>query len=285
MRDKVKTIAIVITASITILLATGLIIWRKPAAIKYHKWRISALLNRKPEFDSVSGLSFFGEDWYRALEKHRDKLIELGYLQRKEFQLTTIKTPSLRFRRLWEELGARFPDNPYTVGLGYESDSPAIIVVWDEPDKLGEWDKLISAHDAPPTSIVRLEAHKDLQHVLPFVGRWASPDGTVCYIISKDSDGSLKIQTPPNEAWRTVFRNARLEDKTITFDQFNYADPDEDYESPIDTAGEHVFSGVRCETVLGLNPYDSNELFENVTAVSKYGTYSDPNKSVLKKLK
>lgn len=285
MGKKYKATAIFIAVSLSVLLVVGLIIWWKPIAIKYHKHRINALLNRKPKLDQVSGLSYFGEDWSRAFEKHRDKLVVLGYLQRKEFPLSTIKSPSLRFRRLWEELGAIFPNNPYTVGLGYDSDSPATIVVWDEPHKLHEWERIILAHDAPPTNIVVGVEKGNMQDLLSFVGRWANEDGEVCYIITQDTEGNLRLETAPNDAWRTVLKNMRLEGKRIMLDQFSYTDPNEDYKSIIDRSGEHPFSGVRFETVLEVNPKDSNELLTSGSSVGKYGIFTDPNKSVLRRLK
>lgn len=285
MGKKYKTTAIFIAVSLSILLVVGLIIWWKPIAIKYHNRRINALLNRKPKLDPGSGLSYFDEEWGDAFEKHRDKLVVLGYLQRKEFPLSIIKSPSLRFRRLWEELGVIFPNNPYTVGLGYDSDSPETIVVWDEPHKLPEWERIISAHDAPPTNMVGGVEKGNMQDLLSFVGRWANEDGEVCYIIIQDTEGNLKIETAPNDAWRTVLKNMRLEGKRIMLDQFSYTDPNEDYKSIIDRSGEHPFSGVRCETILEVNAKDSNELLVSGSAVSKYGILTDPNKSVLRRLR
>lgn len=285
MGKKYKTTAIFIAVSLSVLLVVSLIIWWKPIAIKYHKQRINALLNRKPKLDQGSGLSYFDEEWGDAFEKYRDKLVKLGYLERKEFPLTFIKTPSLRFRRLWEELQARFPTNPYAIGLGYESNSPATIVVFDKADKLSEWERIILAHDAPPTNIVVGVEKGNMQDLLSFVGQWVNEDGEVCYIITQDTEGNLKIETAPNDAWRTVLKNMRLEGKRIMLDQFSYTDPNEDYKSIIDRSGEHPFSGVRFETVLEVNPKDSNELLTTGSSVGKYGIFTDPNKSVLRRLK
>lgn len=285
MRKTYKRTATVIAVSFSVLFVAALIILREPIAIKYHNQRISALLNRKPKPDPAAGLSFFGEDWIGAFEKHRDKLVELGYLERKEFPLSTIKSPSLRFRRLWEELGIKFPNYPYVEGLGYDSDSPATIVVWGKPNNLAEWERIISAHDTPPTNIVDVSQKGEFQGVLSFIGRWANEDGEVCYIISDNNEGFLRIETPPNKAWRIILRNIRLEGRKIIFDRFHYTDPNEDHKSIIDQSGEHSFSGVRCETVLKVNPKDSNELFVSGSAVSKYGILTDPNKYILRKLK
>ena len=282
MRNKHKRTAVVISIGVFALVGLGSVIWRRPIAIKYHKWRIKVLLNREPELDPTSGWSFFDEDWGDAFEMHRDKLVGWGYLRRKEFPLATIKS-SLRFRRLWEELQARFPDNPYTIGLGYESDSPATIVVWDQPDNFPQWERIISAHDGPATNVVDA-SQREHQYLLAFIGHWANEEGEVCYIIAEDTEGNVRIKTPPNKAWRTEFRNLRFDGKRILLDEFNYIDPNDDYMSPIDRSGEHPFSGVRCETMVEVDPQDSNQLLARGSAVSKYGTLTDPNVYILKRI-
>lgn len=284
-RTTYKTIAISGAFGLIVALVLCIIIRWEPIAIHYHNQRVKALLNKKPKYDPDSGLSYFDGDWGRALNKHRDKLVELGHLQRKEFALNSIKTPSLRFRRLWEELGTIFPNNPYTTGLGYESNSPATIIVYDERSQLPKWESIISAHDAPSTNIVKVDKLINHQDPLAFVGHWANDEGEVCYIISKDIEGNMRIEIPPNEALQTVFRNVRFEGKRIMFDAFNYIDPNDDYKSPIDPSGEHFFSGVRCSTVFEINPEDSNELLETMSMVSKHGIFADPNKGILRRLK
>jgi hypothetical protein len=285
MKKKYKTILLSIAFGVSLLAVLTVVIWWKPLGIKYHNWRIKVLLNTEPEFDPSSGLSFFDGEWGDAFEKHRDKLVKLEYLERKEFPLTSIKTPSLRFRRLWEELQTRFPNNPYAIGLGYESESPATIVVFDRVEKLSEWERIILAHDGSPTSIVKVDHHGEAQRLLPFIGHWASEEGEVCYIISKDAEGNVTISGPPNEVWRTVLRNVHLESGRIMFDRFNYTDPNEDYKSIIDNSGEHFFSGVRCKIMLEVNPSDSNELLKSWSTVSKDVIYADPNVYVLKRIK
>jgi len=285
MRKKYKTTLLSVAVGVSVLVVLAVVIWWKPLGIKYHNWRIKVLLNREPELDPSSGLFFFDEKWGDAFDKHKDKLVKLGHLERKAFPLRTIKTPSLRFRRLWEELQARFPNNPYTIGPGSDSGDQLTIVVFDKPEKLSEWERIILAHDDSPTSIVKVDHHKETQRLLPFIGHWASEEGEVCYIISKDAEGNVTISGPPNEVWRTVLRNVRLEGERIMFDQFNYIDPNENYKSIIDNSGEHPFSGVRCETIFGLNPKDSNELFESMSAVGKSGVYADANKGVLRRIK
>ena len=285
MGKKCKTTVIFIAVSLSILLVVGLIIWWKPIAIKYHNQRINVLLSTKPKLDPDSGLSFFGDNWIRAFEKHRDKLVELGYLQRMKFPLSNISVPSLESRRLFEELRRTFPSNPHTCMQGYEPNTPAMITVWDQPVNLAEWEKIISAHDVPPANIVDVSEIGELQELLSFVGRWANEDGKVCYIITQTIEGNLKIQTPPNDTWRTIFKNIRLEGKRMMFDLFSYIDPNEYFKSIIDQSGEHPFSGVRCSTVLEVNLNNSNELFQSMSSNSAYFTHNThPNRAILRRL-
>jgi hypothetical protein len=283
-RATYKTIAIPVAIGAFVILVLCITIWREPIDINYHKQRVKALLNKKPKYDPDSGLSYFDGDWVRSLEKHRDKLVKLGYLQRREFPLNSIKTPSLRFRRLWEELGTIFPEDPYAEAHGYDSNSPATIVVYDQLQKLPKWERIILAHDAPSTNIINVGKEIEPQGLIAFIGHWANNEGEVCYIISKDTEGNVRIVTGPNDAWKTVFRNVRFEDKRIMFDKFNYIDPNEDYKTIINPYADDPLSGVRYETVFELNPKDSNELLETISMVNKYGIFADPNKGILRRI-
>jgi len=242
------------------------------------------LLNQKPEYDTVSGWSYYDGSWAEKLDKYRDKLTELGYLQKKEFKLKTIKYPSLQFRRLWEELGETFPDYPFVVGGNFDSNEPAVIIVWDRPENLPKWGKIILAHDAPAENIIDMFQITEVKYLLPFEGRWANEDGEVCYIISIN-DSKFKIETPQNKVWRTVLKNIQVGENKIIFDSYFYTDPNENLKSIENPRGEHPFSGVRSEVVLEVNPNDANELFETGTSVFKGVSFSDPNKYVLKKIK
>ncbi len=285
MRKKTKTIAVSTAVIVLVSLAVSLFLGRKTIAIKYHKHRIASLLNEEPTPDAASGLGYYDGDWIEALEKHRDKLVEWGYLQRKEFPLEHISYPSLESRRLWEELGKAFPDNPHTTMQGYEPDTPDEIIVWARPENLPEWERIISAHDSPPTNIVTGSKEVQPQGRLSFVGHWANEDGEACYIICLTTDGSLKIEITAGSSWRHVLKNIRIQGKKIVFDEFCYLDPNEDFKSPIDRSGQHPFSGVRSRNLLEINPNDANELFHSVSLTSKYLSYTNPEKCVLTRLR
>ncbi len=282
MEKQDRTTVILIAIGFLVLASASLFVLRGPIAIEYHRWRINSLLKQKPELDTVSGFYCFGNDWCEAFDKHKDKLVELGYLYRKEFPFTNISYPSLESRRLFEELGSRFPNNPYTTMRGYEPNTTGMITVWDQPEKLPEWERIIRAHDAPAANIVDMSQGR-LEDILPFAGSWVTENKEPCYIITECAE-TLKIETPSNNVWRTVLKNIRADGKRILFDMFHYIDPNENFKSIVDRSGEHPFSGVRCEAVFELNPNDSNELFYHISSVSKYGTYKDPNVAVLRRL-
>ena len=243
------------------------------------------LLKQKPKYDSVTGFYFYDDNWGKTLEKYRDKLVALGYLQKKEFNLKTITNPSLEFRRLWEELGEKFPNYPFVLGMNYNSDNFAMIVVWDRPKNLPEWERIILAHDSPVTDIVDVSKLEKSGDIIPFLGSWGTEEGDVCYIIFKDIDGNVKIETPPDKIWRTVLKNVSFDGGEILFDSFIYTDTNDTYKSIVDNSGEHLASGIRIEIALEVNPKDSNELLITGTSVFKGGRFSDSGRYVLKRIK
>lgn len=272
---------ILLALVVMVLLAAGVVIRSKSAAIMYHKYRIDALLNEEPEYDESSGLGFYGDEWCRAFDRHRDKLTELGYLVQRDFPLETIKHSSLRFRRLWEEIAQRFPDNPYALGRGNTSSSFAVIAVWDTPEKLPEWERIVKAHDAAPTNEVKISDGQDPSDIEPFIGRWGDEDREVCYIISRDAAGGVTIESPPNEVWRTEFRNVRFKENRITFDLFMYTDPDDKYNSIIEKSGHHPSSGIRLETDFEIDRLDQNELIHKISILCKGMQLTDPNRQIV----
>ena len=258
-------------------------IYSKSIVITYHKLRIHALLNSKPTYSPATGLSFYDHKWCIAFDGHRDKLVELGYLERKEFHLKHISCPSIELRRLIEEFTSAFPNNPYT--MDYGPDIPPIITVWVQPENFPEWERIISAHDAPSTNLLAVESQEECANLLRFVGKWAGEEGELCYSIIKKTDNSIEIKSPPNEIWREVIKNIRLDGRKLIFDQFLYTDPSEDYKTIVNKSGEHPFSGVRCKSVFEIKPDDTNVMHIKISASGKYGTYSAGNEQeILRKV-
>jgi hypothetical protein len=256
-----------VPAGLLIVIVAFIAFYGKPLAISYHKYRINALFNQEPTPDPDSGLAYFGEKWINAFDKHRDKLIELGYLKTKDFPLKYVFVPSIQSRRLWEELMAAFPDNRFTAMKGYEPNIPDLITVIDKPSRLPEWERIISAHDSPVSNVLTIEFDKDTNELTPYIGQWAYEGEEVCYIIVKDNEGNLIIEVPSNKKWENVIKNLSLEGKAITFDQFNYIEPNEGYKTISNPSGENPFSGVRCETILKINPNNPNQLMESMSTI------------------
>lgn len=256
-----KTITFIAIVSLLLLIASS-IFWKRIVLIKYHKL---LMMYSWDKIFTVSAYDDSQDDYSVAYEKHRDALVRLGYFERREFPFAHITCPSLQSRRLWEELEKMFPNHPHVSMRGYEPETPDMITVWDRPQRLSEWESIIAAHDASPSNIVGIKGKsRDLS---TFIGSWANENGEICYAITKDDDGNLTVEVPPNDIWMTVIKNLRLEGKTIAFDEFMYTGPNEDYKSIIDKSGEHPFSGVRCKTIFEVNPNDPNELIESGTTI------------------
>jgi hypothetical protein len=89
-----------------------------------------------------------GEYW-ECYERSRDRLVELGCLEKREFLLEHIEAPTPESRQLWNDLCERFPDNPHTTMDWYRVPEPAHVVVWDVPQRIPEWEAFIAEHDVP----------------------------------------------------------------------------------------------------------------------------------------
>ena len=119
---------------------------RRPVCIAFHQRRMHSALARVhklPFWDRRQG------DYIEKYEHNRDKLVELGYLVRREFPLRHIRVPSEESRRFWQLLLEAFPDCPHTTMEGYEVGTPDAIIVWDRPSRIPAWEKFILEHDIP----------------------------------------------------------------------------------------------------------------------------------------
>jgi hypothetical protein len=129
------------------------------------------------------------------------------------------------------------------------------------PIKLPQWESIIKAHDSLPTNTIKLSKSTNLTNLSPFLGRWADPNDNECFIISEASNGSFKLEATSNETWRTVLKSINYNGLTLTFDEFFYTEPSDDYKTIITPKGHHPFSGVRNKIELALNPENPDELF------------------------
>ena len=264
MRTRARNVVLFVVVVICILLVLSVLLLRKPLAIEYHKMMITAAWDKIVEV----GPNRNQNRHISVYEEHRDALVRLGYFERKEFPLSNITVPSIQSRRLWEEICLTLGKYDRHVTMqGYEPNTPDVIVVWDQHEKIYKWEQLIAAHDASPSHVVTGLWQGQSQDVSAFVGNWGGEDGQICYVISKDEKDYLAIEDPQEKGYRTVFKNAHFEGNRIVLDIFHYFDPNENFKTIVDKSGQHSFSGVRCRTTFEVNPDNPDELVETISTI------------------
>ena len=255
-----KSIRAQLLVTLVATVVVVVVIFHKDARIVYHRGRMAAcwaeIVRRNPPDSRQS-------DLIEAYERHRDRLVDLGFFVRREFPLTYISVPSLESRRLWEELAATFPDHTTATMQGYEAGTRDMIIVWDRPKNLSAWAEIIHAHNQPPGQ-VRV---KDATQMSRFLGTWGDEDGNVYYVISGGLEGPIKITSPKRDPWQSVIKNIHLDGDCLAFDIYYYIAPSGDYKSPVDQSGEHSFSGVRNHTVLRLSLNDPDAIKDTMSAI------------------
>ena len=264
---------------ITLVILIGLaIIYRKSIAIRYHLHMMN-YANQK--IISVGDDYSRQSKYIKSSDYHRDVLVFLDYYQYREFPLSFPSASTLQYRRLWEEIGAVF-HNPNIYGHGYDG-ALCKIVIWETPETIAKLQKLINAHDSPPSNIISILDDMKMEDAMSYVGQWAV-EGEVGYIITHIPNLGLKIETPtndPNDTIKIVSRNLRWQDNKIKFDSFCYFLSSEDYKTITNQYGDHPFSGVRLETIMEIFGQNPDELLVNVR------TFQTPEsiKAVYKKVK
>lgn len=268
--SKFRKFTVITIGGLLLCLVTFVVILHKEIAMTYHQNRMRASLAqaRKVDFNNPKQ----GE-LLEAYEKHRDSLVELGYFERREFPLLHISVPSLKSRRLREELQAVFPDHTEVMMQGYEPGTRDLIVVWDRPQNLPNWERIISAHDQLASGRIT----GNVGDLSKFIGTWIDDEGKPVYVISSGPDGCINIASPANDTWRIEIKNTRVENGKIMFDEYHYTADRNDLKSPIDKSGEHPFSGVRCRTILTLDPNDSSRMEYSIKTIHT----SEPNVGIL----
>jgi hypothetical protein len=135
-----NTITFIALVSLLLLIASS-IFWKRIVLIKYHKLLMMSSYNK------IVKVNAYQAEYSVAYEKHRDALVRLGYFKRRKFPITHITSPSLQSRRLMEELYKMFPNYPHQEMRGVEPETPFVITVWDQTQRLSEWESIIAAHD------------------------------------------------------------------------------------------------------------------------------------------
>jgi hypothetical protein len=208
-------------------------------------------------------------------QRHLAALVNDASIQRAEFPLRCISVPSLALRRLWEELQATFPDHTEVKVQQPDAGGKSAILVWDRPENLPRWEAIIKAHDQPPVGTggeFTIEATSELRD---FVGQWAGKDGIVVLTITPTPDGRLNVAMPSSAPWSLVIRNVRSEGGRLMFDAYWYLQAREETTSPFYPFGDHPFSGVRCQTVLVLDPADHRRMTYSITSIHVPGSIAE----------
>ncbi len=204
-------------------------------------------------------------------EYHQQRLVDLGFLERRELHLLNVKLHSLQYRRLYEELNALTDRRHYAyfeTGSAGEDES-VHVTIWDTPDRVDEPVSVAKAHDCP--ALKAFEA--DREKLKAFGGTWVNEEGKVVYTISAANGGRIRIEPAASEPWQIEIRNFRAGDGRILFDQYHYTPPQDELKSPSNKDGHHPFSGVRCQVSLETYPEDASAMtmtlstFQGVTAV------------------
>lgn len=91
---------------------------RKDIQISYHKWGHESALKSMRKLGSPSTESDFRriEKYSERRQKHKDALIELGYLEQRVFETKYIGAFSSEMRKAAEEFNVRYPGNSYSIG-------------------------------------------------------------------------------------------------------------------------------------------------------------------------
>jgi hypothetical protein len=255
---KKQRVLFLILFGVLVILIGGLIIGGNSLAIQYHR---NLMMSDWNMVIKLGGSDPRQSDYVKSYDKHKNALVQLGYFAKMEFPLRNIRIPSLEFRRLWEELQARYFQYPHVEGGPYESKNP-MIVVWDRPYNRSKWEKIIAAHDAPSRNTLEGSPKNDFSR---FIGRWGESKENISYSISKDSAGRLKVEIPPIDKWRIQIKSLRLEGTKLLFDVFHYMPPLNGFKTINNRYDDHPFSGMRCEIILETRSEKPDELIERLS--------------------
>jgi len=108
--------------------------------IAWHAYRMRAAFGK-------AGTSPGG--YFQRYEESREKLVDLGYLARKEFRLKHILVPSEESHKFWSLSLKVSPGSAHITMSGDEPETPDALIVWDRPDRMTEWERFVSKYDVP----------------------------------------------------------------------------------------------------------------------------------------
>jgi hypothetical protein len=118
----------------------------RPIKIRYHESGMRQAWTRTFEHGGTNTQHLV------AFERHRDSLVDLGYLVRQSYPIEGIKPRSPEHRALYEALKAHASQaNGYFSMQGFESSTPLTVIVWAKPNQLAAWEAIIKSPPAVET--------------------------------------------------------------------------------------------------------------------------------------
>jgi hypothetical protein len=147
---------------VILLLIIGVLVtgyyFRKDALIFYHKWGQDAALKNIRKYGAPAPDKKYYQ-YNEKYRKHRDALIEIGYLAKKTFDVQYISANSPEMRKIMTEFSAKHPHVYYSVGAPLGTKTVEIIC----PTKvMPAWEQLIKKYDVYTDPNNPLAAPNDL---------------------------------------------------------------------------------------------------------------------------
>ena len=134
-------------ATILVVLLALVAFGRTPVLVAWHKWRMEAALRQAYELGPTRNQGAYIE----SHDFHRQRLVELGYLEHRDFSFRYIRTQTPEYRRLWKLLDQAFPFPGYisVTSDWYQEPTPTVLHVWDRPENMPLREKFVQEHDVP----------------------------------------------------------------------------------------------------------------------------------------
>jgi len=132
------------------------ILFRRSVQVAYYRRGLesaAAKMNCRfmPLAHGLADLFGWTADYNERRDECRNMLVELGYLEHREFVLEHVAAPTPESQVLWFHVTSRFADR---AGGDYTMDhphapQPARLCVWDRPDRIPRWEAFVAQHDVP----------------------------------------------------------------------------------------------------------------------------------------
>ena len=149
------------------------VIFQKPLRIAYHRHLMATSMLRAVANVQRLPLSHEFHTWwhgspgyYVSYELARDRLVDLGALEYRHYQLQHIPISSDEATIFWQRAWTKFGKVVHAHGAMVPADFKSLptlpaeeLHVWDRPDRMDEWDEFVKTHDVPDLLKKRAEAN------------------------------------------------------------------------------------------------------------------------------